>query len=61
MKKIFALLLSLSLLITAAWLGYKKYEHYINNPWTRDGQVRSQVIQITPRVTGRSQSKRSYP
>lgn len=29
-----------------------KYQHYLENPWTRDGQVRAQVIQITPRVTG---------
>ena len=24
---------------------------YVTNPWTRDGQVRAQVIQITPRVS----------
>lgn len=29
-----------------------KFWHYMTNPWTRDGQVRAQVIQITPRVTG---------
>lgn len=29
-----------------------KYQNYLENPWTRDGQVRAQVIQITPRVTG---------
>ncbi|PXW83887.1 multidrug resistance efflux pump [Nitrosomonas sp. Nm84] len=29
-----------------------KYWHYIINPWTRDGQVHAQVIQVTPRVTG---------
>jgi multidrug resistance efflux pump len=29
-----------------------KYWYYVTNPWTRDGQVRAQVIQITPRVTG---------
>ena len=28
-----------------------KYWYYVTNPWTRDGQVRAQVIQITPRVT----------
>ena len=52
MKKLFAIFLTLAILATALWLGYKKYEHYLVNPWTRDGQVRSQVIQITPRVTG---------
>ncbi len=52
MKKTIAIFLTLAILVAAAWLGYKKYEHYLHNPWTRDGQVRSQVIQITPRVTG---------
>jgi multidrug resistance efflux pump len=28
-----------------------KYRAYIGNPWTRDGQVRAQVVQITPRVS----------
>ena len=29
-----------------------KYWNYAVNPWTRDGQVRAEVIQITPRVSG---------
>ncbi len=29
-----------------------KYWDYVANPWTRDGQVRAEVIQITPRVSG---------
>ena len=29
-----------------------KYWDYITNPWTRNGQVFAQVIQITPRVSG---------
>ncbi len=29
-----------------------KYRDYVTSPWTRDGQVRAQVIQITPRVSG---------
>jgi len=29
-----------------------KYRDYVANPWTRDGQVRADVIQITPRVSG---------
>ncbi len=29
-----------------------KYRDYITNPWTRDGQVRALVVQITPRVSG---------
>ena len=29
-----------------------KFWYYVTNPWTRDGKVRAQVVQITPRVTG---------
>ena len=29
-----------------------KYWDYVTNPWTRDGQVRAEVIQLTPRVSG---------
>ena len=29
-----------------------KYRDYVVNPWTRDGQVRADVVQITPRVSG---------
>jgi len=28
-----------------------KYWDYVVNPWTRDGQVRAEVIQVTPRVS----------
>jgi multidrug resistance efflux pump len=29
-----------------------KYWSYVTNPWTRDGQVRADVLQLTPRVSG---------
>ena len=29
-----------------------KYWDYVANPWTRDGQVRADIVQITPRVSG---------
>jgi multidrug resistance efflux pump len=29
-----------------------KYWDYVANPWTRDGQVRANVVQIAPRVSG---------
>ena len=29
-----------------------KYCDYLTNPWTRDGQIHADVIQITPRVSG---------
>ncbi len=52
MKKLLIIALNLVILGGAAWLGYQKYEEYFNNPWTRDGQVRANVIKIAPRVSG---------
>lgn len=52
MKKIIKILLTFTILGTAAFVAYNKYRDYIENPWTRDGQVRTQVIQVAPRVTG---------
>jgi len=52
MKKLIKILLTLAILATAAYFAYNKYRDYIDNPWTRDGQVRTQVIQVTPRVNG---------
>jgi len=52
MKKIIKLLLTLAILGAAGFFVYNKYRAYIDNPWTRDGQVRTQVIQVTPRVNG---------
>ncbi|KPK52384.1 MAG: hypothetical protein AMJ59_26920, partial [Gammaproteobacteria bacterium SG8_31] len=45
------LLTGLIVLVAAALVLFK-YRDYVLNPWTRDGQVRADVIQITPRVTG---------
>ena len=52
MKKMIKLLITLAILGTAGFFAYHKYKAYIDNPWTRDGQVRTQVIQVTPRVNG---------
>ena len=45
-------LFTLSAVAIAAWVLYDLYKDYLIYPWTRDGQVSAQVIQITPRVTG---------
>ncbi len=39
------------ILIAIAAVGLKWWQYQVN-PWTRNGQVRAQVIQITPRVSG---------
>lgn len=52
MKKTIIIVLNLILLGGAAWFGYQKYQDYFNNPWTRDGQVRANIIKVAPRVSG---------
>ena len=52
MKKIIKISLTLTIISIALFFTYNKYKAYIDNPWTRDGQVRTQVIQVTPRVNG---------
>ncbi len=51
-KKLSLGTLNLALIAAVAWYAYQTFEEYIRNPWTRDGQVRGQVIQVSPRVSG---------
>ncbi len=52
MKKYLTYLLTGTIVAAAVVMVLQKYWDYVVNPWTRDGQVRAQVIQITPRVSG---------
>lgn len=52
MKKSLKYLLTGVIVLIAVAMVLFKYWDYLNNPWTRDGMVRAQVIQITPRVSG---------
>jgi multidrug resistance efflux pump len=36
----------------AAWAAISLYSRYVQNPWTRDGQVRANIVGIAPRVSG---------
>ena len=52
MKKYLKYFLTAVFVFVALFAISYKYRDYIENPWTRDGQVRADVIQITPRVSG---------
>ncbi len=52
LKFLVKIILNVAILGAAGYYGYDKFQDYFNNPWTRDGQVRSQVIQVSPRVSG---------
>jgi len=40
------------IVLIAVVVVFLKYQDYLSNPWTRNGQVMAYVIQVTPRVTG---------
>jgi len=40
------------LAIAAVWAGWRLWTHYEADPWTRDGRVRAEVVQIAPDVPG---------
>ena len=52
MKQYQKYLLTGAVVLIAIVLVLFKYWDYVANPWTRDGQVQANVIQLTPRVSG---------
>ena len=52
MKKFLKYFLTGAIVAVAVILVLFKYWDYVVNPWTRDGQVRAEVIQLTSRVSG---------
>ena len=52
LRKLILTTLNLTLIAGVAYYAYQALEEYIHNPWTRDGQVRGHVIQVSPRVSG---------
>jgi len=45
-------LITLGLVGFAGWAAVSLYQRYIQNPWTRDSQVRANIVGIAPRVSG---------
>ncbi len=52
MKKFFSLLATLLVLALAIWIGRTLWEHYMNTPWTLDGRVRADIINVAADVNG---------
>ncbi|RYM62659.1 efflux transporter periplasmic adaptor subunit [Serratia liquefaciens] len=44
--------LTLSAVVVATLLAFMMWKHYAQSPWTRDGRVRADVVQIAPDVSG---------
>ncbi|AGU48051.1 RND efflux transporter, MFP subunit [Variovorax paradoxus B4] len=46
------ILVTVAVVAAAAWAGFRLWDHYELAPWTRDGRVRANVVQIAPDVSG---------
>jgi len=51
-KYLLRILVTLALAAAAVWLGQRLWTHYMDRPWTRDGRVHADVIDIAPDVSG---------
>ena len=52
MKKLIGILITTSMAIVAIILAYHLWQHYMNSPWTRDGRVRANIINVAADVSG---------
>ncbi|WP_299482204.1 HlyD family secretion protein [uncultured Roseibium sp.] len=52
MKLNIKLLVTALIVLAAVTAVGLKYANYISNPWTRNGQVRANVLEVAPRVSG---------
>jgi RND family efflux transporter MFP subunit len=43
---------TLAVAAAGGWIVWGEYQHYADDPWTRDAQVRANVVGIAPRVSG---------
>src|ERR1700761_5359112 len=50
--KLFNYLTTLIIVGLAVWAAASLYRRYVEQPWTRDGQVRANIVGIAPRVSG---------
>ena len=51
-KKFVPKLATLTLILIAAFAALLLFRQYSSRPWTRDGQVRADIIKVAPRVPG---------
>ncbi|MDW5419064.1 HlyD family secretion protein [Iodobacter sp. CM08] len=52
MKKMIKILITLAIVSAAIFTGLRLWNYYEVEPWTRNGRIRVQVIQVAPDVSG---------
>lgn len=52
LRRIFSFVATLAIFAIAVLLGRALWVHYMDSPWTRDGRIRAEIINIAPDVSG---------
>ena len=52
LRKIIGLVLTIAIFAVALIIGRVLWVHYMDEPWTRDGRVRADVVNVAPDVSG---------
>ncbi|WP_122581565.1 biotin/lipoyl-binding protein, partial [Pseudomonas viridiflava] len=52
MRKFFSVIATLLFLALALWIGRTLWVQYMDTPWTRDGRVRADIINVAADVSG---------
>lgn len=51
-RKIISMVITGSLVLVSIWAGVSLFTYYQDDPWTRDGRIRADIVQIAPDVGG---------
>ena len=51
-RNILGFIATAAIVVVAVLIGHALWVHYMDEPWTRDGRVRAEVINIAPDVSG---------
>ena len=51
-RKLVSIALTCALVLVALWAGRSVFAYYQSDPWTRDGRIRADVVQVAPDVGG---------
>ncbi|WP_414449593.1 efflux RND transporter periplasmic adaptor subunit [Burkholderia sp. 22PA0099] len=52
LKKLFGFVATAVILVVAILIGHRLWVHYMDEPWTRDGRVRAEIVNVAPDVSG---------
>lgn len=52
LQRLVSIAITLIAVAAALWAGLRLWERYEREPWTRDGRVRANIVQIAPDVSG---------